>query len=78
MLGIPDRTYSVYTMERQYSAHILQNACHIRCLSVVLRIIILSRAVQLIACDSHAHLISKAGSVIGGTFPSPVFSWSSS
>ncbi len=25
----------------------------------------LTRAVQLIACDSHAHLVSKAGSVIG-------------
>ncbi len=36
------------------------------------------RAVQLIACDSHAHLVSKAGSVIGGKSPSPVFKWSGS
>ncbi len=30
----------------------------------------LSRAVQLIACDSHAHLVSKASYVIGGKSPS--------
>ncbi len=29
-----------------------------------------TRAVQLIACDSHAHLLSKAGSVIGNKSPS--------
>ncbi len=36
-----------------------------------------NRAVQLITCDSHAHLVSKAGSVIGGKSPSPVFKWTS-
>ncbi len=30
----------------------------------------------LIACDYHAHLASKAGSVIGTKSPSPVFRWS--
>ncbi len=30
------------------------------------------RAVQLIEFDSHAHLVSKAGSVIGAKSPSPV------
>ncbi len=39
---------------------------------------IYSRAVQLIEFDSHAHLVSKAGSVIGGKSPSPVFKRSSS
>ncbi len=37
-----------------------------------------ARAVQLIACNSHAHLVSKAGSVIGDKSPSLVFKWSSS
>ncbi len=37
-----------------------------------------SRAVQLIACDSHAHLDSKASSVISSKSPSPVFRRSSS
>ncbi len=37
-----------------------------------------SRAVQLIACDFHVHLVSKAGSVIGGKSLSPVFKWSGS
>ncbi len=37
-----------------------------------------ARAVQLIACNSHAHSVSKAGSVIGGKSPSPVFKWSCS
>ncbi len=37
-----------------------------------------TRAVQLIACDSHAHLVSKASSVIGCKSPSPVFKWSGS
>ncbi len=32
-----------------------------------------ARAVQLIEFDSHAHLVSKAGSVIGTKSPSPVF-----
>ncbi len=32
-----------------------------------------TRAVQLIEFDSHAHLVSKAGSVIGAKSPSPVF-----
>ncbi len=36
------------------------------------------RAVQLIECDSHAHLVSKASSVIGTKSPSPAFRWSSS
>ncbi len=30
-----------------------------------------TRAVQLIACDSHAHLVSKAGSMIASKSPSP-------
>ncbi len=30
------------------------------------------RAVQLIACDSLAHLVSKASSVIGGKSPAPI------
>ncbi len=34
---------------------------------------IYSRAVQLIICDYHAHLVSKAGSVIGGKSPLQVF-----
>ncbi len=37
-----------------------------------------SRDVQLIACDSHAHLVSKAGSVIGSKSPSLAFKWSGS
>ncbi len=41
-------------------------------------IIVQIRAVQLIACDSHAHLVSKAGSVIGAKSPSPAFKWSGS
>ncbi len=36
------------------------------------------RAVQLIEFDSHAHLVSKAGSVIGAKSPSPVFKRSGS
>ncbi len=36
------------------------------------------RAVQLIEFDSHAHLVSKAGSVIGSKSPSPVFKRSGS
>ncbi len=36
------------------------------------------RAVQLIEFDSHAHLVSKAGSVIGAKSPSPVFKLSGS
>ncbi len=35
-------------------------------------------AVQLIACNSHAHIISKAGSMIGTKLPSPAFRWSGS
>ncbi len=31
------------------------------------------RAGRYIACDDHAHLVSKAGSVIGTKSPSPVF-----
>ncbi len=34
--------------------------------------IVITRAVQLIEFDSHAHLVSKAGSVIGAKSPSPV------
>ncbi len=37
-----------------------------------------SRAVQLITSNSHTHLVGKAGSVIGGKSPSPVFKWSGS
>ncbi len=37
-----------------------------------------TRAVQLIAFNTHAHLVSKAGSVIGTKSPSPVFKWSGS
>ncbi len=36
------------------------------------------RAVQLIEFDSHAHLVSKAGSVIGTKSSSPVFKLSGS
>ncbi len=39
---------------------------------------VFTRAVQLIEFDSHAHLVSKAGSVIGAKSPSPVFKRSSS
>ncbi len=35
-----------------------------------------SRAARNIACDYHAHLVSKAGSVIINKSPSPVFKWS--
>ncbi len=35
-----------------------------------------TRAAWYIACDCHAHLISKAGSVIINKSPSPVFKWS--
>ncbi len=35
-------------------------------------------AVQLIAFNSQAHLVSKAGSVIGAKSPSPAFKWSGS
>ncbi len=31
---------------------------------------------RYIACDCHAHLVSKAGSVISGKSPSPAFKWS--
>ncbi len=34
------------------------------------------RAVQIIECDDHAHLVSKAGSVISSKSPSPAFRWS--
>ncbi len=37
-----------------------------------------TRAVQLIKFDSHAHLVSKAGSMIGTKSPSPVFKLSGS
>ncbi len=30
---------------------------------------------QLIECDYRAHLVSKAGSVIGAKSPSPAFKW---
>ncbi len=36
------------------------------------------RAVQLIEFDSHAHLVSKAGSMTGTKSPSPVFKLSGS
>uniref|UniRef100_A0A673G144 Solute carrier family 45 member 4 n=1 Tax=Sinocyclocheilus rhinocerous TaxID=307959 RepID=A0A673G144_9TELE len=36
-----------------------------------------TRAARLIECDSHAHLVSKAGSVISSKSPSPAFRWSS-
>ncbi len=32
---------------------------------------------ELVLCDSHAYLVSKDSSVIGGKSPSPVFSRSS-
>ncbi len=35
-----------------------------------------TRAGQYIACDMHAHLVSKAGSLISAKSPSPVFKWS--
>ncbi len=35
------------------------------------------RAARLIKCDCHAHLVSKAGSVINSKSPSPAFRWSS-
>ncbi len=35
-----------------------------------------TRAARYIACDSHAHLVSKDGSVISAKSPSPVFKWS--
>ncbi len=35
-----------------------------------------TKAAQYFACDSHAHLVSKAGSVISAKSPSPVFKWS--
>ncbi len=41
-------------------------------------VIIKTRAVQLIEFDSHAHLVSKAGSVIGAKSLSPVFKLSGS
>ncbi len=31
---------------------------------------------RYIACDVHAHLVSKAGSLISAKSPSPVFKWS--
>ncbi len=34
--------------------------------------VIQSRAGQYISCDMHAHLVSKAGSLISGKSPSPV------
>ncbi len=37
-----------------------------------------NRAARYIACDSHAHLVSKDGSVISRKSPSAVFKWSSS
>ncbi len=36
-----------------------------------------NRAGRYISCDMHAHLVSKAGSLISGKSPSPVFKWSS-
>ncbi len=36
------------------------------------------RAVQLITCNYHMHLFSKAGSVIGTKSPSPAFKWNGS
>ncbi len=35
-----------------------------------------TRAARYFACDSHAHLVSKDGSVISSKSPSPVFKWS--
>ncbi len=35
--------------------------------------IVWTRAVQLIACDSHAHLVSKAGSVMKAAMKRPIF-----
>ncbi len=35
-----------------------------------------SRDGRYIACDMHAHLVSKAGSLISAKSPSPVFKWS--
>ncbi len=36
---------------------------------------ICNRAARYIACNWHAHLVSKAGSVIIHKSPSPVFKW---
>ncbi len=35
-----------------------------------------TRTARYIACDSHAHLVSKDGSVVSRKSPSPVFKWS--
>ncbi len=34
------------------------------------------RAARYFACESHAHLVSKAGPVISRKSPSAVFKWS--
>ncbi len=36
-------------------------------------VIVTARPGQYISCDMHAHLVSKAGSLITGKSPSPVF-----
>ncbi len=36
-----------------------------------------NRAVQIIECDDHVHLVSKAGSVVSSKSPSRAFRWSS-
>ncbi len=45
-------------------------------LMVYFVVIIVLLQKTLIACDYHAHLASKAGSVIGTKSPSPAFRWS--
>ncbi len=39
-------------------------------------LIMSNRAGRYIACDCHAHLVSKASSVISAKSPSPAFKWS--
>ncbi len=38
-------------------------------------VIVTARPGQYISCDMHAHLVSKAGSLITGKSPSPVFKY---
>ncbi len=58
--------------------YISQHYCFYCIFGQINAALVSSRAVQLIEFDSHAHLVSKAGSVIGGKSPSPVFKRSGS
>ncbi len=58
---------SVKELEQQYEIFQIKNTE-----------ILTTRAVQLIAYDYHAHLVSKAGYMIGGKSQSPVFKRSGS